>query len=112
MKNPTVSSHRLAKALATHGIIAGRSGNIVTLTSARRSDIRAEILLPACFGLEAKAAVQLLAFAGVHYPSGGRKGATPAHANQPLLIPGQTGRRRPGPRAPVRVQHLEGGAPD
>jgi tRNA-splicing ligase RtcB (3'-phosphate/5'-hydroxy nucleic acid ligase) len=71
MKNPTVSSYRLAKALATHGIIAGRSGNIVSLTSAKRSDVSAEILLPACFALEAKAAAQLLAFAGVHHPSGG-----------------------------------------
>jgi len=71
MKTPTVSTHRLAKALASHGILVHRKGNIVSLTSARRSDIAAEILLPSCFPLEAKAASQLLAFAGVHHPHGG-----------------------------------------
>jgi tRNA-splicing ligase RtcB len=71
MKNPTVSSHRLAKALASHGILSERSGNIVTIKSAKRQDVAAEILLPSCFPLEAKAAIQLLAFAGVAHPLGG-----------------------------------------
>lgn len=71
MKKPAVSTQRLAKALATHGILAQRAGNIVTITSATRHDVKAEILLPSTFPLEAKAAMQLLAFAGVHPPSGG-----------------------------------------
>jgi tRNA-splicing ligase RtcB len=71
MKNPAVSTHRLTKALATHGILAARAGNIVTITSAKQHDVAAEILLPASFPLEAKAAIQLLAFAGVHHPAGG-----------------------------------------
>lgn len=71
MKTPAVSPHRLTRALASHGILAEREGNIVRLTSARRSEISAEILLPSNFPLEAKAAAQLLAFAGVHHPSGG-----------------------------------------
>ncbi len=71
MKNPAVSTHRLTKALATHGILATRSGNIVSIRSAKQHDIAAEILLPASFPLEAKAAMQLLAFAGVSHPAGG-----------------------------------------
>lgn len=71
MKNPAISTHRLTKALAAHGILSARAGNIVTITSAKRHDVSAEILLPSCFPLEAKAAIQLLAFAGVHHPSGG-----------------------------------------
>lgn len=71
MKKPTVSTHRLAKALAAHGIQARRAGNIVSLTSLKRADIAAEILLPSSFPLEAKAASQLLAFAGVRHPAGG-----------------------------------------
>ena len=62
---------RLAKALASHGILARRDGNIVSVASAKRSDVTAEILLPSCFPLEAKAVAQLLAFAGVHHPHGG-----------------------------------------
>ena len=64
MKNPAVSTRRLTKALATHGILANRSGNIVTITSAKRQDVAAEILLPSSFPLEAKAAMQLLAEIG------------------------------------------------
>ncbi|MES3025563.1 MAG: RtcB family protein [Pseudomonadota bacterium] len=71
MKTPAVSSQRLAKALASHGILSHRSGNIVSITSSKRADVTAEILLPACFPLEAKAAAQLLAFAGVQHPAGG-----------------------------------------
>lgn len=71
MKTPTVSTNRLAKALATHGIVSQRSGNVVSIASAKQQDVTAEILLPSCFPLEAKAASQLLAFAGVRHPSGG-----------------------------------------
>lgn len=71
MKTP-VSPHRLAKALAAHQILAERSGNIVRVTSATRRDVSADILLPACLPLEAKAISQLLAFAGVRHPHGGQ----------------------------------------
>lgn len=71
MKTPKVTTQRLAKALASHGILARRDGNIVSVASATHSDITAEILLPSCFPLEAKAVAQLLAFAGVHHPNGG-----------------------------------------
>lgn len=57
--------------MASHGILAQRDGNIVRVKSATRNDISAEILLPSCFPLEAKAVAQLLAFAGVHHPAGG-----------------------------------------
>jgi tRNA-splicing ligase RtcB len=57
--------------LASHGILAQRDGNVVSVTSKKQSDICAEILLPSCFPLEAKAVVQLLAFAGVQHPAGG-----------------------------------------
>lgn len=70
MKTP-VSNYRLAKALAAHGILAERSGNIVRVTSANRQDVTAEILLPESLPLEAKAISQLLAFAGVRHPDGG-----------------------------------------
>lgn len=71
MKIPKATTTRLAKALATHGILSQRDGNIVSVRSASRQDIRAEILLPASLPLEAKAVAQLLAFAGVSHPSGG-----------------------------------------
>lgn len=70
MKTP-VSNYRLAKALASHGIVAERTGNIVRITSAKRQDVTAEILLPESLPLEAKAISQLLAFAGVRHPNGG-----------------------------------------
>lgn len=70
MKTP-VSNYRLAKALASHAILAERTGNIVRVTSATRGDVTAEILLPESLPLEAKAIGQLLAFAGVRHPAGG-----------------------------------------
>lgn len=70
MKSP-VSTPRLAKALAAHGILAERTGNIVRVTSATRQDVTAEILLPESLPLEAKAISQLLAFAGATHPHGG-----------------------------------------
>lgn len=70
MKSP-VSANRLAKALAAHGILAERSGNIVSVKSANNHSISAEILLPQSLPLEAKAVSQLLAFAGIYHPNGG-----------------------------------------
>ena len=57
--------------MTSHGILAYRDGNIVSVASAKHSDIKAEILLPSCLPLEAKAVAQLLAFAGVRHPAGG-----------------------------------------
>ena len=71
MKTPTVSVQRLARALASHGILSRREGNVVTVQSAARHDIAAEILLPDSLPLEAKAVAQLLAFAGLSHPLGG-----------------------------------------
>ncbi|SHH22074.1 RtcB family protein [Massilia sp. CF038] len=71
MKHP-VSPYRLSKALAAHGILAERDGNIVRVSAAGQHDVSAEILLPASLPLEAKAITQLLAFAGVRHPSGGQ----------------------------------------
>ncbi len=79
MKNP-VSPTRLSKALASHGIIATRTGNIVHVSSANRKEVAAEILLPDSLPLEAKAVQQLVAFAGINHPHGGhvcRACATP-----------------------------------
>lgn len=70
MKSPT-SEYRLTKALAAHGIVAQRSGNIVRVASRDQSELSAEILLPESLPLEAKAVSQLLAFAGVRHPHGG-----------------------------------------
>lgn len=65
-----VSAQRLSKALASQGIIAERTGNIIRVSSATRRDVEAEILLPQSLPLEAKAVSQLLAFAGVRHPDG------------------------------------------
>lgn len=70
MKTPK-SNTRLAKALASYGIVAERTGNIVRVASSTRADVAAEILLPDSLPLEAKALSQLLAFAGVRHPAGG-----------------------------------------
>jgi tRNA-splicing ligase RtcB len=89
MKSP-VSANRLAKALASHGIVAERVGNIVRVASKMRADVTAEILLPPCLPLEAKAVSQLLAFAGVHHPAGGhvcKACATPDfHPGSPVPV--------------------------
>lgn len=71
MKNQKTTQNRLTKALASHGIIAERSGNVVSVKSAIKTDVTAEILLPDTLPLEAKAVSQLLAFAGVSHPLGG-----------------------------------------
>ena len=88
-KHP-VSAQRLTKALASQGIIAERTGNIIRVSSATRRDVEAEILLPQSLPLEAKAISQLLAFAGVSHPGGGhvcRACATPDfHPGSPVPV--------------------------
>ena len=95
MKSPqyAVPAARLAKAFAAHGITVERDGNIVKVASHAPSldaGVSAEILLPECLPLEAKAVSQLLAFAGVRHPSGGhvcRACATPDfHPGDPVPV--------------------------
>jgi len=89
VKHP-VSAQRLTKALASQGIIAERTGNIIRVSSATRREVEAEILLPQSLPLEAKAISQLLAFAGVRHPDGGhvcRACATPDfHPGSPVPV--------------------------
>lgn len=73
MKTPknVISASRLAKALASHGIVHERVGNIIHVQSTRpdlETGARAEILLPPSLPLEAKAVRQLLDFASVYHP--------------------------------------------
>ena len=86
----TVSATRLAKALAAQGIIASRSGNVISVKSASNNAVSAEILLPESLPLEIKAVEQLLAFAGVHHPHGGnvcKACATPDfHPGSPVPV--------------------------
>lgn len=65
-----VSSIRLTKLFAAHGIDLARNGDIVTVAS-QRGDARAEILLPESLPLELNAVQQLLSFAGARHPLGG-----------------------------------------
>lgn len=88
--NTPVSAKRLAKALASHHIVARREGNILRVHSTIRHDVQAEILLPDSLPLEAKAVSQLLAFAGMRHPHGGhvcRACATPDfHPGAPVPV--------------------------
>lgn len=92
MKSPKKSlpASRLAKALASHGILAERTGNIIHVRSSSHQEVSAEILLPASLPLEAKAVSQLLSFAGVTHPLGGhvcKACATPDfHPGSPVPV--------------------------
>lgn len=92
MKSPKklLSASRLAKALASHGILAERTDNIVHVRSSSHQDVSAEILLPESLPLEAKAVSQLLKFAGVSHPHGGhvcKACATPDfHPGSPVPV--------------------------
>jgi RNA-splicing ligase RtcB len=86
-----ISASRLAKALASHGIVYERVGNIVHVQSTRpdrETGVRAEILLPPSLPLEAKAVRQLLDFAGVYHPNHGHGGAVCKACATPDFHPG------------------------
>lgn len=87
---PPANAQRLAKALASQGILVRREGNIVQLQSSLRNEVRAEILLPASLPLEQKAVQQLMQFAGIRHPHGGhvcKACATPDfHPGSPIPV--------------------------